>query len=408
MNSGGGCVSIAGGARNVPSEPGPGGGPLTVSLPMPKGVQNRLKSSTSYPWFKEHFGFSEPDYVETRSKQFSMRWDELQQSQFLEVTATKRTFAVGRFSTPRLDLLRKKASVARAPFDDISKGAPLRLRLSNEVYTGGFSLQRAAGHRHATFQVSSGFNCLHQFNTDLTPTSLSVPEHGITGYGATSEFGIGPALSIATSPAAVFRNYFSRLDEQDCPNLMKTKIFQYGQTKACQINNLSDLEEVLGKKKFFEVDGGFIKVLNTRLILGLGGPASGVNNTVNLDRLRKSIRVGLHQDVQVVASDLRTLAPDAAPDTSFTISQVLSSGCLTQAGFMSGSGNNKFDAALYQGLCSLILEANYEATLAAALVNAERHSWEEGSNVVFLTPLFGPGPGGAGAVSFGGGIQWVR
>ncbi len=53
----------------------------------------------------------------------------------------------------------------------------------------------------------------------------------------------------------------------------------------------------------------------------------------------------------------------------------------------------------WEKLSRLILEATYEATMYAAVMNAQRHNYEEGSNRVFLTRV--------GGGDFGNAESWI-
>ena len=54
---------------------------------------------------------------------------------------------------------------------------------------------------------------------------------------------------------------------------------------------------------------------------------------------------------------------------------------------------------LWQPLAQLVLEASYEATLLAALKQAEKHGYAGNSNVVYLTML--------GGGVFGNDVSWI-
>ena len=54
---------------------------------------------------------------------------------------------------------------------------------------------------------------------------------------------------------------------------------------------------------------------------------------------------------------------------------------------------------LWQPLAQLVLEASYEATLLAALKQAEKHGYAGRSNVVYLTML--------GGGVFGNDVSWI-
>ena len=99
-----------------------------------------------------------------------------------------------------------------------------------------------------------------------------------------------------------------------------------------------------------------------------------------LDAMRARLRIGLHWDVEVTAA--------GAPKGQ-TVSQ----------GYCSAlpvSYNRDSDPGLWQPFARLVLEAAYEATLLAGVINAARPG---GSNSVYLTLL------GGGA--FGNQREWI-
>ena len=138
-----------------------------------------------------------------------------------------------------------------------------------------------------TFQVASQFNCLEMTSSSVTP------EVGITGYA--SDATQGPACSIACAAATAYRNYL--VPFPDLPNA------PIGQTKDRQINNLDKVLEVLGDKEdgssWFDLKNGRlisdlkgIKDLNVRLQEIITAEGS-------LNRVRDAVKVGVHKDAAV-------------------------------------------------------------------------------------------------------------
>ncbi len=99
-----------------------------------------------------------------------------------------------------------------------------------------------------------------------------------------------------------------------------------------------------------------------------------------LDDLRARLRIGLHWDVEVTAK--------GAPQDQ----------CVSQAycSALPVSYNRDSDPELWEPFARLVLEAAYEATLLAGVINAARAG---GSNSVYLTLL------GGGA--FGNEREWI-
>ncbi len=98
-----------------------------------------------------------------------------------------------------------------------------------------------------------------------------------------------------------------------------------------------------------------------------------------IDALRGNLRIGVHRDVEVT---------DAAGPQRPLVSQAFCSALPV--------AYTAVPAAHWQAFASLVLEAAYEATLWAAVLNAQRGS----SNVVLLTRL------GGGA--FGNDDEWIH
>jgi len=98
--------------------------------------------------------------------------------------------------------------------------------------------------------------------------------------------------------------------------------------------------------------------------------------------------VGVHADVQVTSTNW---GRNRVSNPEQLVTQVFGSAC--SVAYNSGRGQ------LWKPLASLVLEASYEATLWAAVLNADRHKGLAGSRRVFLTCL------GGGA--FGNSMDWI-
>ena len=98
----------------------------------------------------------------------------------------------------------------------------------------------------------------------------------------------------------------------------------------------------------------------------------------HLDFLRGSLRIGIHQDVEVT---------DANDNCGPLVSQAFCSALPV--------AYTSVSSRIWRAFAALILEAAYEATMTAALLNAGRRA----SNLVLLTQL------GGGA--FGNDEEWI-
>lgn len=350
-------------------------------------------------------------YAETKSwfrvvnNNINSEAGETRPSQVLVSLANGRRFNVGLFYTPRLDALRRE--VKRVPNRrELQQG---RLKLQN-VFGDVSAFMNHPDNRHATFQVASQFNCL-EFTSPLHS-----PEMGVYRYvGDKTQ---GPACSIAAGPATVFRNYFVRMSKDlDGPQrgdlnntTTNSQIWeeQSGQTHDHMINNLKDVSyalssEISEKKnttssEYFDVQGGYSKSDDDRLAK-LDAKLKAMDKKGEIDRVRKALRVGVHEDVEVTAENWgREINPGILSSsqsyTPHTVTQVFGSAIAL------GSYARGTETEAWTRFAKLVLQGSYEATLAAAVLTANRHrNSDAGARKVFLTLL------GGGA--FGNRAHWI-
>jgi hypothetical protein len=293
-------------------------------------------------WFEELFGFREAGYEETRER-FVLEGDQLRS------TANGASFGVGRFRTPSLGELRRQAAGRR----------PGALRVTHEVIGDVLELHALAENEGALFQVASQLNCLEFADPRETP------EDGVTQYA--DDPTQGPACALAAAGATVVRNYFVEVDGEP------------GQTRDRQINNLRGVQERLGEAgQLVEVRNGYTFSTPEQLET-LGRALEGADR----DALLQEIRIGLQTGVEVTFAR-RFEAPSEPRWVSQAFCSALS------CGYASGS------LAQWRPLAKLVLDAAYEATLLAAVLDAEEGA---GSGKVWLTFL------GGGA--FGNSKTWI-
>jgi hypothetical protein len=295
-------------------------------------------------WFEDLVGFKELRYEETRANL------EIAGST-LRSKVNKRSYAIGTLETPSLAELRDRAASVVG-----SLAGAVRVRVSNVVGDVG-RLHRDPANRHALFQVASQFNLLEMTGPDITP------EHGVTRYAFDRTQ--GPACAIAAGAATIYRNYFAPADGR------------VGQTQDRQIDCLSDLGAALRNEDnpLWTMRNGYALCTES----GLRSIARTLDamSVAEQDSLRDRLRVGLHSDVEVTGGH--------AP--GLLVSQVFCSALPV--------AYTRIPSARWQALATLVLEAAYEATLWAAVLNARRTS----SNVVYLTRV------GGGA--FGNEMAWI-
>ncbi len=288
-------------------------------------------------WFERLFGFQETSDAVYANLRVA--------GETLRSRANGRSFAIGTLETPTLAELRERV--------DIRRGTPIRVR--NIVGEAG-ALHGDPANAHALIQAASQFNLLEMVSPDVTP------EAGITGYAR--DHTQGPACAVAAAAATVYRNYFVPLGDQ------------IGQTADQQIDCLCDVQDWLsgGGEPLFEMRNGY--AMPARGLLSAFDARFSALESSEVDKLRSCLRIGLHWDVEVTY-----------PNAGHLVSQAYCS-ALPLAYWPESSGQaNRFAA--------LILEALYEATLLAAIENADRYPGAP----VYLTSV--------GGGVFGNDDRWI-
>lgn len=291
-------------------------------------------------WFEKLTGFREETPEQVREN-ITLDGDTLKSR------VNGRVMVCGRLETPSLGKLRERAGLG-------NRGAgSLTVR---EVVADVRHLHSDESNAGALFQVASQFNLLEMIGPHKTPEDgVGIYEHDPTQ---------GPACAIACGAGTIYRNYFAQVNGRA------------GQTADNQIDCLADLGGVLGNSdnRLWEMRNGY--ALPTRDGLEEVSRKLRGANEDELDSLRRLLRSGIQWDTQVTAGDC-----------SHTVSQAYCSALpVAYSGLPEG---------LWEEFALLVLEAAYEATLCAAVLNAER----TGNNRVFLTLL------GGGA--FGNRPEWI-
>ena len=296
----------------------------------------------SMDWFERITGFREIDYDSTRSHL------SIQDGRLVSQRSDRR-WAIGELETPTLDELRERARAL------IIGSGPTRLQC---IAADVRKLHGYPENVGALFQVASQFNLLEMVGPNVTP------EHGVTRYQHDQTQ--GPACAMAAGAATIYRNYFA-------PVAGST-----GQCDEFQIDCLCDLGRELGNK-----DGQLWQMRNGYALCSKEGLTQIDRHLEFIDEsdrdaLRSKLRIGLHWNVDV--TDLE--------QPGHRVSQAFCSALPV--------AYSDFHARRWHRFASLVLEAAYEATLLAALIN--RH--DTGNSVVFLTRL------GGGA--FGNDPEWIH
>lgn len=208
----------------------------------------------------------------------------------------------------------------------------------------------------ALFQAASQFNLLEMVSPSVTP------EMGVSGYE--HDHTQGPACAIACGAGTIYRNYFAQVGNQQ------------GQVHGQQIDCLDLLAQYFDNEQY-----GLWKMRN-----GYAFPtAEGLSrieakiatlNDTEYQQLLGLLRIGIQWDTEVTTSPNRHLVSQAycsALPVLYT----------------------SIPAQQWEAFARLVLNATYEATFHAALLNRQK----TGSNKLFLT-LVGGGV-------FGNKSEWI-
>lgn len=208
----------------------------------------------------------------------------------------------------------------------------------------------------AVFQVASQFNLLEMVSPSVTP------EYGVAIYE--SDRTQGPACAIAAGAGTIYRNYFVPVGDQ------------IGQSANHQINCLADLGAELGNQggRLWEMRNGY--ALATKSGLAEVSERIEAADDRELQRLRGLLRIGIQSNTQVTlagANHFVTQAYCSAMPVAYS----------------------RHCASQWAAFAKLILQAAYEATFCAAILNGKA----TGNRTLFLTLL------GGGA--FGNETAWI-
>lgn len=290
-------------------------------------------------WFKKLTGIDEesPDQVR---RELSLDGDCI-------VSPIGKRLAFGRLETPKLSEIR------RAVADLDIEPNPSSIR---EIVADVRELHADAANADAFFQVASQFNLLEMTGPSVTP------ERGVGIYE--NDPTQGPACAIACGAGTIYRNYFADVAGQT------------GQTSQRQIDCSADLGRELGNAddRLWKMQNGYLFPSDD----GLAEISERLRSAdeAQRDALLGQLRIGLQLDAEVTL--------DGA---GHRVSQAYCSALPVAYG--------RQPTDQWADFAKLILDAAYEATLAAAVANAA----QIGNHVVYLTLL--------GGGVFGNRDQWI-
>ena len=261
----------------------------------------------------------------------------------LKSLVNSKKYYYGKLETPSLKELRVRVENSNA------KKGKLKLQA---IRADVKDLHLDQHNANALFQVASQFNLLEMAGEDITP------EMGIERYE--HDHTQGPICAICAGAGTIYRNYFVPLEGQ------------VGQSVTKQIDCLADIGEALGNKNtlLWEMQNGYT-LLKEDGLYAINRKLEGMSEN-EVDKLREKLRIGLMWDTQVTLDECK-----------HSVSQAYCSALpISYVGFSS---------KLWKPFASLILEASYEATLCAGILN--------GDDRVYLTSV--------GGGVFGNDLEWI-
>ncbi len=300
----------------------------TPDQKKPTTLRSRL--AVSDDWFTKLTGFAESSPDEVR-RHVSV------QSSRLTSQVNGESYECGWLEILSLQELRERVAAV---------GQSDRVLQVAELVGNAKALHGDPANAGALFQVASQFNLLEMISPSVTP------ERGIGIYE--SDPTQGPACAIACGAGTIYRNYFVDVDRQ------------IGQTASKQVDCLAGIGQHLGN-----TDERLWKMVNGYALPSLAGlehvdSALAKMAKPELDALRAKLQIGVQWDTQVTLNGCQHLVTQAY--------------CSALPVAYSG-----LPAKMWERFARLILEAAYEATLAAAVVNAAK----TGNKSVYLTLLGG-------------------
>lgn len=291
-------------------------------------------------WFEKLVGFEElsPDYVR---EHISI------DGTMLVSKVNGKSYQYGSLEIPTLSELIEQAPPRNGFKDKISV---------REILGEVQELHCDPSNENALFQAASQFNLLEMENPHVTPEKgIDIYEHDHTQ---------GPACAIACGAGTIYRNYFVPVNGRQ------------GQSANKQIDCLN----LVGKKlkndelHLWEMSNGYA-VLNPAGLLNINAQLSKLNHDER-EALKGSLKIGIQWNTEVTLNDSKHL-----------VSQAYCAALPLAYSSVEANSGELF--------ARIILEATYEATLYAALINLDKTN----SNKVYLTFV------GGGA--FGNKPDWI-
>ena len=291
-------------------------------------------------WFRKLVGFDEisPDNVHQNIEIIGNK---------LRSKVNGKSYQYGKLDICTLEHLRNEIAV------DDYKG---KISLS-EIVANVQKLHSFKENENALFQAASQFNLLEMVSPNITP------EQGVDIYE--NDRTQGPACAISCGAGTIYRNYFVPINGK------------IGQTENNQVDGLELIGKALGNEnaQLWKMQNGYcfpnregLKNINAQILK---------MTALEQDELKAKLKLGIQWNTEVTTNENQQL-----------VSQIYCSAL--PIGYVSN-----IEESLWENFARLILEAVYEATLYAGLINYR----ETGSKKVYLT-LVGGGV-------FRNNIEWI-
>jgi len=251
-----------------------------------------------------------------------------------------KSYHYGTLETPTLKELRERVAKSN------SKKGKLKLQA---IQSDVRALHLDENNENALFQVASQFNLLEMVGANISPEKgIEIYEHDHTQ---------GPICAICCGAGTIYRNYFVEIEGQ------------VGQSVSKQVDCLAKVGKLLDNENnaFWEMRNGYALLKEDGLY--------AINRQLekmNVDKIREQLQIGLMWDTQVTLDGC-----------SHKVSQAYCSALpIAYVGY---------DLELWKPFSLLVLEASYEATICAGILN--------GDDKIYLT-LVGGGV-------FGNELEWI-
>lgn len=291
-------------------------------------------------WFKALTGFSEETPQQVRA-------NITVEGHVLKSHVNGNVLICGELEIPSLSELRERVHASGYKVGKIAV---------REIVADAQQLHSDISNEGSLFQVASQFNLLEMASPDITP------EHGVEIYE--NDHTQGPACAIAAGAGTIYRNYFANVNGQT------------GQSRDNQIDCLADMGIAFGNSgnNLWEIRNGYV-------MASYGGLTEisrrlQRSSEKEIDELRQLLRIGIQWNTQVTLKNAKHMVSQAycsALPVSYS----------------------HHPSSLWKEFAKLILEASYEATICAAILNSTKNE----NNKLFLTLL------GGGA--FGNETAWI-